>query len=125
MDCPLCAMVNEKEVLFTNRQITIANTKEKHRHKARIMVLSNRHVETVPEQFYTHALGVLVEVGKFVFSYTCKFVVFNSTYGRNQDHWHLVASDLDSNADDFERMLATPWIQVVDNGTEGLTSRKR
>jgi hypothetical protein len=107
-------MVNEKEVLFANRQITIANTKDKQRHKARIMVLSNRHVEAVPEQFYTYALGALVEVGKSVFRYTSKFVVFDSTYESNQDHWHLVASDLDSTADDFEQMLATPWIQVVD-----------
>jgi hypothetical protein len=113
MGCPLCAIVTE-EGLFANRQITIANTKDKQGHKARIMVLSNRHVETVPEQFSTYALGVLVEVGQSVFSYTYKFVVLDSTYGRNQDHWHLVASDLDSTADDFERMLATPWIQVVD-----------
>jgi hypothetical protein len=118
-------MVNEKEVLFANRQITIANPKDKQSHKARIMVLSNRHVETVPEQFYTYALGALVEVGKSIFRYTSKFVVFDSTYGSNQDHWHLVASDLDSTADDFERMLATPWIQVVDIETEGLMFRKR
>jgi hypothetical protein len=114
MGCPLCAKLTEEEGLFANRQITIANTKDKQGHKARIMVLSNRHVETVPEQFSTYALGVLVEVGQSVFSYTYKFVVLDSTYGRNQDHWHLVASDLDSTADDFEQILATPWIQVVD-----------
>jgi len=114
MGCPLCAIVTEEEGLFANRQITIANTKDKQGHKARIMVLSNRHVETVPEQFYTYALGVLVEVSQSVFSYTSKFVVLDSTFGRNQDHWHLVASDLDATADDFERMLTTPWIQVVD-----------
>jgi hypothetical protein len=116
MGCSLCAIVNEDEVLFANRQITIAHTKDKQRHQARIMVLSNRHVETVPEQFYTYALGVLVEVGKSVFNYTYKFVVIDSTYRSKQDHWHLVASDLDSTADDFKRMLATPWIQVVDTG---------
>jgi hypothetical protein len=53
-------------------------------------------------------------VSLFLATPTYKFVVLDSTYGRNQDHWHLVASDLDSTADDFERMLATPWIQVVD-----------
>jgi hypothetical protein len=114
--CPLCDILNEKEVLFSNRQITIANARDRKGHAVRIMVISKRHVATVNEQFKKHALRMLVELGKAVFSYTPKFVVLDSTHGGIIDHWHLVASDIDLSADDFDQMLTMHWIQVVDTG---------
>jgi hypothetical protein len=39
----------------------------------------------------------------------------DTTFATINDHWHLVATDLDPESDDFKQILATRWIKVVDN----------
>jgi hypothetical protein len=54
-------------------------------------------------------------VGKKVFSYAPKFVIMDSTFATINDHWHLVATDLNPNSEDFPQILATKWVSVIDN----------
>jgi len=42
-------------------------------------------------------------------------VIMDTTFATINDHWHLVATDLDSTSQDFDMILATRWIKVVDN----------
>jgi hypothetical protein len=42
----------------------------------------------------------------------------DSTFATINDHWHLVATDLDRRSEDFDQILATKWVSVVDNTVE-------
>jgi len=115
MGCPLCNLDPGKEVFFyRDLHIAVVRTKKLKGHVQRIMVLTNEHVETVPQWLFDHAISKLIEVGKKVFSYTPKFVIMEGTYASVRDHWHLVASDLDPESEDFEQILRTKWLKVVD-----------
>jgi len=73
-----------------------------------------RHEHELPCKVVERALGILIKIGKELFSYTPKFVIMDSTFATINDHWHLVASDLDPKSEDFDQILATRWIRVVD-----------
>jgi hypothetical protein len=51
------------------------------------------------------------------FSYTPKFVIMDTTFATINDHWHLVATDLNPKSQDFDQILSTKWIKVIDNAT--------
>ena len=38
----------------------------------------------------------------------------HKTFGTILDHWHKVAMDLDPASEDFEQILGTPWLKVVE-----------
>lgn len=113
--CPLCNLNPTSEVFFLrDPHISVVRTKKMKGHRERVMVLTNDHVEAVPNWLFDHAVEKAIEVGKRVFNYTPKFVVMESTYASIRDHWHLVLSDLDPKSEDFELILKTKWLKVVD-----------
>lgn len=111
--CPLCKLEPEL-VRYRDQLVTVVDTLNKKGHRERIMVVYNRHSKEIPKEHETHAMDVLEEIGKEVFEYTYKFVILDSTYGSIKDHWHLVASDLDPQTEDWDKMLGTPWLKVVE-----------
>jgi hypothetical protein len=72
----------------------------------------------LPYKAVERALDILEEMGRKLFSYTPKFVIMDSTFATINDHWHLVATDLDSKSEDFNQILSTRWIKVIDNTVE-------
>ena len=87
-------------------------------HKERIMIIHKQHRHTIPYKEYERALDLLSKIGREVFKYTPKFVIMDSTFATINDHWHLVVTDLDPKSSDFDQILATKWIKVVDNTAE-------
>jgi len=78
------------------------------------MIVYKDHQRELPQSAVEHALDMLREIGMKLFSYTPKFVIMDSTFASIPDHWHLVASDLDPKGEDFDQILATRWIKVID-----------
>ncbi len=116
LSCPLCNLDLEKEKkYYEDRSFIVLRTKTEKGHRERIMIVLRRHEHTVPQRAYEHALDTLTKIGRQVFSYTPKFVIMDTTFATINDHWHLVATDLDPKSEDFNQILSTRWIKVVDN----------
>ncbi len=119
VNCPLCELkLNEEKVYFEDGSFIVLATKKLKGHKERIMIVYKRHEHELPYRAVEHALDVLTEIGRNLFSYTPKFVIMDSTFATINDHWHLVATDLDPKSKDFEQILATRWLKVIDNAVE-------
>jgi len=116
LSCPLCNLDLEKEKKFyEDRSFIVLRTKTEKGHRERIMIVSKRHEHTLPQKAFEHALDILTNIGKEVFNYTPKFVIMDSTFATINDHWHLVATDLNPKSEDFNQILSTRWIKVIDN----------
>jgi hypothetical protein len=116
LSCPLCNLDLEKEKkYYQDRSFIVLRTKTEKGHRERIMIIFKRHEHTLPQRAYEHSLDILTNIGKEVFSYTPKFVIMDTTFTTINDHWHLVATDLNPKSEDFNQILATRWIKVVDN----------
>jgi hypothetical protein len=116
LSCPLCNLDLRKEKkYYEDRSFIVLRTKTGKGHKERIMIVLRRHEHTVPQRVFEHALDVLTKIGREVFSYTPKFVIMDTTFATINDHWHLVATDLDPKSEDFNQILGTRWIKVIDN----------
>jgi hypothetical protein len=111
--------LEQEKKYYEDRSFIVLRTKTEKGHRERIMIVLKRHEHTVPQRVYEHALDVLTRVGKEVFSYTPKFVIMDTTFATINDHWHLVATDLDPKSQDFSQILATRWIKIVDNSLVG------
>lgn len=117
--CPLCRLDLKKEkIYYDDRSFLVLRTKDLKGHKERIMVVYKQHEHTIPYKALERALDLLSDIGRKVFSYTPKFVVMDATFATINDHWHLVGTDLDPKSRDFDQILATRWIKVVDNTIE-------
>jgi len=117
--CPLCKLnLQEEKLYFEDDFFLVLRTKKLKGHKERIMIMYKRHEHELPCKVVERALGILIKIGKELFSYTPKFVIMDSTFATINDHWHLVASDLDPKSEDFDQILATRWIRIVDNTVE-------
>ena len=115
-NCPLCELDLKKEKIYCeDRSFIVLRTKNLKGHKERIMVVYRRHEHTIPHRALEHALDLVSEMGRKVFSYTPKFVIMDTTFATINDHWHLVVTDLDPKSEDFDQILATKWVKVVDN----------
>jgi hypothetical protein len=115
LNCPLCELDLEKEKIFyADQSFIVLRTKTLKGHRERIMIIYRKHEHTIPYKAIERALDILSKIGRKVFSYTPKFVIMDSTFATINDHWHLVASDLDPKSEDFNQILATSWIKVVD-----------
>jgi hypothetical protein len=118
LSCPLCNLDLEKEKkYYEDRSFIVLRTKTEKGHRERIMIISKTHEHTLPQKAYEHALDILTNIGKEVFNYTPKFVIMDATFATISDHWHLVATDLNPKSEDFNQILATRWIKVIDNMT--------
>lgn len=114
--CPLCNLDLEKEKkYYEDKSFIVLKTRTVKGHKERIMIVYRRHEHTIPQSAYEHALDTLSKIGKEIFSYTPKFVIMDTTFATINDHWHLVATDLDPKSKDFKQILSTRWIKVIDN----------
>jgi len=116
LNCPLCSLDLKKEkIYYEDRSFIVLKTKTLKGHKERIMIVHKRHDHTIPYKNYERALDIVSKIGGKVFCYTPKFVIMDTTFATINDHWHLVATDLDPKSEDFNQILATRWIKVVDN----------
>lgn len=116
LNCPLCELDLKKEkIYYEDRFFIVLRTKTLKGHRERIMIVRKQHEHTIPYKAYERALDLLSKIGRRVFSYTPKFVIMDTTFATINDHWHLVASDLDPGSEDFDQILATRWIKVIDN----------
>ena len=114
--CPLCSLNLKKEkVYYEDKSFIVLRTKKLKGHKERIMVVYKQHEHTLPYKALERALDLLTDIGGRVFSYTPKFVIMDTTFATINDHWHLVGTDLNPKSEDFDQILATRWIKVVDN----------
>lgn len=119
LNCPLCELdLKQEKVYFEDSSFVVLRTKDMKGHRERIMIVYKPHQHTVPHGAYERALDILSKVGT-VFSYTPKFVIMDTTFATINDHWHLVATDLNPKSQDFDQILATKWIKVVDNVVAG------
>ena len=111
--CPLCR-IPQQEVLAEFHGWKLARTKSMKGHRERLMLFNKEHVRTLDEGSVGEAYMILAHVGSKFFSFTDKWAVFEPVYATVPDHWHRVASDIDTNADDHEQILKTPRL-VIDN----------
>lgn len=116
MSCNLCSMdLSKEKVFYRDNGFVVISTKDLKGHRDRMMIVSTTHVHDVTHQEYEKALDILDEIGRKVFEYAPKFVVMDSTFATIKEHWHLVATDLDPKSSDFDQILLTKWILMVDN----------
>jgi hypothetical protein len=119
LNCPLCELnLKEEKVYFEDDAFIVLETKKLKGHRERIMIVYKRHEHELPYRVVERALDLLTKIGRKLFSYTPKFVIMDSTFASISDHWHLVATDLDCKSEDFDQILATRWIKVIDNTVE-------
>ena len=119
LKCPLCELdLREEKVYFEDDSFIVLRTKKLKGHKERVMIVSKRHEHVLPFRAVERALDILAKMGRKLFCYTPKFVIMDSTFATINDHWHLVATDLDPKSEDFDQILATRWIKVLDNAIE-------
>jgi len=120
LKCPLCSLDLKKEkIYYSDQNIVVLRTKDLKGHVERIMIVSVEHRHNIQYEepaFFEWALDVLTQIGKKVFKYTPKFVIMDSTFATMNEHWHLVATDLAPQSEDFEQILRTKWIKVIDQG---------
>jgi hypothetical protein len=106
----------EKEKKYhEDASFIVLRTKAVKGHKERIMIVYKPHEHRISQKAYERALDILTKIGKQVFDYTPKFVIMDTTFATINDHWHLVATDLDPKSEDFNQILATKWIRIIDN----------
>lgn len=105
----------KEKIYLEDRSFIVLRTKALKGHKERIMIVYKRHDHTIPYKAYEHALDMLTQISRKVFSYAPKFVIMDTTFATINDHWHLVVTDLDPKSEDFDQILATRWIKVIDN----------
>jgi hypothetical protein len=119
VNCPLCELnLKEEKVYLEDETFLVLRTKKLKGHRERVMIVHKRHEHEPSYKAVERALDILTKMGRRLFSYTPKFVIMDSTFATINDHWHLVASDLDPKSEDFDQILATRWIRVVDNTVE-------
>ncbi len=111
--CPLCNLNNEHR-FYEDSEVIIVRTKNLKGHDERVMIVSKRHNEVITPMFESLALNRMEEVGKTIFTYTPKFVIMDMTFATVKDHWHRVCTDLDPKSEDFEQILETRWLRVVE-----------
>lgn len=109
--CPLCRIPKE-EVLAEFQSWKLARTKTMKGHKERLMLFNKEHVRSLDEGSIGEAYMLLAQIGSTFFPFTEKWAVFEPVHATVPNHWHRVASDLDSNAEDHEQILKTPRLII-------------
>lgn len=122
--CSLCNLDLVRERLHHNsRGILIVDTNAKKGHRDRIMVLTEKHGVQHPKELLNEAIQQLIAVGSKIFD--SEFVLLSDKFSTVRYHWHIVASDLDPNADDFQQIMETPFVLVTKINHGGEKERKR
>jgi len=114
--CPLCNLdLNEEKVFYEDEAFVILRTKNLKGHHERIMIVLKAHEHSIGFKGVEGALYTLERVCKRLFGYAPKWVIMDNTFATIREHWHLVASDLNPKSEDFNQILLTKWLKVVDN----------
>lgn len=115
-ECLLCELDLSKEKFFyKDNFFVVIRTRDLKGHRERIMIVPIQHIKLPTMSLEVEvAVGILERIGRRVFKYAPKFVIMDSTFTTIKQHWHLVASDLDPKSTDFEQILVTRWLKVVD-----------
>lgn len=122
--CQLCNMDLAKErIHHDSGEILIIDTIEKKGHRERIMVFTKKHGIQHPKELLNEAIQQLIAVGSKIFD--SEFVLLSDKFSTVRYHWHIVASDLDPNADDFQQIMETPFVLVTKINHGGEKERKR
>lgn len=112
--CPLCNINLAKErIHYNDEEILIADTKEKKGHRKRVMVITKKHGIQHPKQLLNKAVQQLITEGKELFN--SDFILLSDKFSSIRYHWHIVASDLDPNSDDYQQIMETPYILIPNN----------
>jgi hypothetical protein len=113
MTCPLCGIVEHEpeNILAEDDLAMLVRTKKLKGHRERLMICAKEHMDYLIWQHYTHLWRK--EISR-AFDYTYKVIVMEGKYGSVPDHWHLVLTDLEPDADDIHQILGTPWLMVIE-----------
>ena len=112
--CSLCKAVSREPCIYEDRFVRVLKASKLKGHKNRVMVVTREHVKYVSPWLQDYMVDVLEKAGRRVFAKEYKFVIMSPINGTVTEHAHFVASDLDPEADDYDQVLATPWVRVVD-----------
>ena len=113
-DCVLCEAVEKEEHIYKDDKITILETNNLKGHKRRIMAIWNTHNDlhfTSDAQDYMTRKLSLIGMGEFYYAH--KFIIMDTTFATIRDHYHLVACAIDPNTEDWEQVLKTNWLKVI------------
>ena len=112
--CPLCSLDLKKETIFyEDEYFLVLRTKRLKGHEERFMIVSKEHVRDITPIAFESALDIIERIGKKVFNGLGKFIIMDSTFASINQHWHLVCTDLNPFSDDFEQILSTDWLRVI------------
>lgn len=110
--CPLCKIKPAEEHIHSNSEgFLILDTRYKKGHKERIMLLTKKHGVQHPKKLLKEAIQKLITVGGKVFN--SDFILLSDRFSSTRYHWHIVASDLDPTAEDYQQILETPFILIT------------
>jgi hypothetical protein len=110
-DCPLCNLDSgEEHIRYVGEGFIVVDTLRKKGHKERIMLLTKKHGVKHPKQLLEEAIEALIEVGMRVFE--GDFCLLSDRFSSTRYHWHIVASDLDPDTEDYQQMMETPFVLV-------------
>lgn len=116
MTCPLCNLdLSKEKVFYEDSNFVVLRTEDLKGHKERVMIIYKPHEHNPSYKVKEMALDILDTIGRTIFEYAPKWVIMDNTFATIREHWHLVCSDLDSDSNDFDQMLLTRWIKIVDN----------
>lgn len=112
MLCPLCEISKREpeNILWEGKDWEIVRTKNLKGHKERVMILQKEHDKN---QLYNIPKNINLKL-KQIFNYTYKIVIMEGRYGSIPEHYHLCVTDLDPKSNDFEQILGTNWIKIID-----------
>jgi len=105
-------LANE-HIYYNSNGIMIMDTRNKKGHRERIMVLTRKHGIQLSEELLEEAIQQVITVGREVFK--SDFILLSDRFSSTQYHWHIVASDIDPNAEDHQQIMETPFIIIPSN----------
>jgi len=116
--CPLCHLNSEKErIRYEGEGFVIVDTLRKKGHKERVMLVIGKHGIDHSRQLLEEAIEALITVGARVFSRD--FCLLSDKFSSTRYHWHIVASDLDPETEDYQQMLQTPFVLIRRTDADG------
>ena len=110
-------LANER-IHYNRRGILILDTKDKKGHKERIMVITKKHGVRHSGEILNEAIIRLISIGKKIFD--TDFALLSDKYSSTKHHWHIVSSDLDEGAKDYQQIMETPLVLITTEGVRPL-----
>jgi len=102
--------LTKEHVYYEDEKILVVDTQKKKGHRNRIMVLTKEHGVQHTKEVLDEAIRELIEVSKQIFEE--EFILLSDRYSSINYHWHIVASDLDPEAEDHQQIKETPYILI-------------